>query len=194
MSCSGQLKTTRVRITKHLGKRSKNNSGLFGNFSQTSDPPLLGTLRSKWNFLGDFVKKEKKNGGDFRVIKGHFFFGFEFWELTPPPPCWEKFPNNPVFFLKASRRSFLLLEYCNAVWYEWEVEDWKICTFGQQVLIIESSKLLQSRLICVESIELHTSHYTHIIISLYFSLHFVILMLHTTLQCNVQTPSQSGDA
>ena len=42
-----------------LGKPSKKNTGLFGNFSQTSDPPpqpLLGTLRSKWNFLGDFVK------------------------------------------------------------------------------------------------------------------------------------------
>ena len=36
------------------------------------------------------------------MILGWFkgtFFGFEFWELgRPPPPCWEKFPNNSVIF------------------------------------------------------------------------------------------------
>jgi len=30
--------------------------------------------------------------------------GFGNWE--DPPPCWEKFPNNPVFFLKAFPSGF----------------------------------------------------------------------------------------
>ena len=51
-------------------------------------PPLLGTPSSKWFFwviLGWF--------------KGTFFLVLSFvnWE-DPLPPCWEKFPNNPVSF------------------------------------------------------------------------------------------------
>ena len=60
-------------MSYHMTKVSvqKKNTGLFGNFSQTSDPPpppLLGTLRSRWNFLGDFVKNLVCFLGDFGVI------------------------------------------------------------------------------------------------------------------------------
>ena len=54
----------------------------------------------KENIVGDYAKILVCVLGDFRVIKGHFFFlvlSFGNWE-DPPPPCWEKFPNNPVFF------------------------------------------------------------------------------------------------
>ena len=69
------------------------NAGLFGNYSQTSPPPLLGT--SGQNKSGVIL-------WFFCLFFGWFegtFFNLKFWELGwPPPPCWEKVPNNPVFF------------------------------------------------------------------------------------------------
>ena len=29
----------------------------------------------------------------------------KFWELGRPPPCWEKFPNNDVFFSESVRKN-----------------------------------------------------------------------------------------
>ena len=40
----------------------------FPNVGPPPPPPLLGTLRSKWNFWGDFVKNLVCFLGDFRVI------------------------------------------------------------------------------------------------------------------------------
>ena len=52
------------------GKPSKKKYGIIWEFfpNVRPHPPLLGTLRSKWNFLGDFVKNLVCVFGDFRVI------------------------------------------------------------------------------------------------------------------------------
>ena len=54
-----------------LGKPSKKKYGIIWEFSPnvgTPHPPLLGTLRWKWKFLGDFLKNLDSFLGDFRVI------------------------------------------------------------------------------------------------------------------------------
>ena len=83
---------------------------LFGNFSQPSDPPLLGTPYPKkyeicnmkyeiWNMqyipcnsalLAQKTLFLTQKGTVFQIYKS-----FGIWE--DPPPCWEKFPNNIVF-------------------------------------------------------------------------------------------------
>ena len=80
-----------------------------------SEPPLLGTPRSKWIFLGDFVNILVSFLGCFRVIKGHYFL---VWGIPKTPPqFWKKFPNNPSFFEGVPYRSKSLNHRNNSVVY-----------------------------------------------------------------------------
>ena len=60
-----------------------------------------------------FVKHVLAPQNEFGIEKKYLVNLQKFWELgRPPPPCWEKFPNNPViYFLSASPsgRIFLYL-------------------------------------------------------------------------------------
>ena len=71
-------------------KQTKN-TGLFGNFSQMSDPhPPFRNLSFQMNFFGWFCEKFS-----------WFFWRFENGE-DPPPQCWKNSQIIPYIFLKAS--------------------------------------------------------------------------------------------
>ena len=45
-----------------------------------------------------FVKHVLAPQNEFGTQKKYLVNLQKFWELGRPPPCWEKFPNNDVFF------------------------------------------------------------------------------------------------
>ena len=84
-----------------LKKKKRYYLGIFPKRRTPPHPPLLGTPYPKKKFSVYFAFQNLRS--IFVLQKKSFFrwyFYCQFWEQGTPPPFWEKFPNNPVFFLQ----------------------------------------------------------------------------------------------
>ena len=104
--CPGKIGTKMRRNAENQVRSQKKNDIIWEFFPNVGPPPLLGTPYPKKNFSVYFAFQNLRS---IFVLQKKIIFQEHFQNnvgnllkvlgIGDPPPFWEKFPNNPVFFI-----------------------------------------------------------------------------------------------
>ena len=108
--CGSRNADLQIRLRYALKQKKRYYLGIFPKrrTPPPPHPPLLGTPYPKKNFSVYFAFQNLRSIFVLQkkiIFQEHFQnnvgkFTQSFGNRGPPPPFWEKFPNNPVFFLQ----------------------------------------------------------------------------------------------